>query len=533
MTASLETLLQACHAEPEMLQSQTQQQISLWENWLKPLNDTDPAGEDPSYDDDFQQIREEVNKLSGADTRLICQLAEKLLTTTSKDIRVATYYIWARLHSEGESGLAEGLALLAGLMQRFGQQLHPQRSRSRKAALEWLAGSRISGSLSLYPEVVQADALRTTGALLIIAQHCEQYDESERPVLDSLFTALENRLAQSGGSGAVVPQHASTTPAAHSGSGIPLITLITSGRDLLDQARLLTEYLRDQPDGWLAAHRLMKSVRHDTLHQLPPLDINGRTRLAAPKPEHRVVLKRLYKQQSWRELLEQADSLFSRGVNHLWLDLQWYIHQALLKAGAPYSQWAGIIVHDLYGVLIRLPGLETLAFNDGSPFADEATLNWISREVMGSSVSPGNHYDVMPDCGDTDDILQLEPDVLAVADSEGIQAALVWLQNRPGVITVRQRWLLKLLMARVAEQYSRNEIALHLLKELDSQALSLTMIQWEPVLLFEVRARRLKLLRMKAAYSETEKQCLLPEMEYLLAGLVMLDPVRAAVLCDQ
>jgi type VI secretion system protein VasJ len=31
------------------------------------------------------------------------------------------------------------------------------------------------------------------------------------------------------------------------------------------------------------------------------------------------MLKRLYLQQSWLEILEQADSTFSRGANHLWL----------------------------------------------------------------------------------------------------------------------------------------------------------------------------------------------------------------------
>lgn len=69
-----------------------------------------PAGEDPSYDDDFQQIREEVNKLSGADTDLICSLVEKLLSNTAKDIRVATYYIWARLQRRGKADWPMGLS---------------------------------------------------------------------------------------------------------------------------------------------------------------------------------------------------------------------------------------------------------------------------------------------------------------------------------------------------------------------------------------------------------------------------------------
>ncbi|VTM55230.1 type VI secretion-associated protein, VC_A0119 family [Klebsiella pneumoniae] len=39
----------------------------------------------------------------------------------------------------------------------------------------------------------------------------------------------------------------------------PVLSNITSGQDLLAQARTLTAYLRVQPDGWLAAHRLMKA----------------------------------------------------------------------------------------------------------------------------------------------------------------------------------------------------------------------------------------------------------------------------------
>ncbi len=85
--------------------------------------------------------------------------------------------------------------------------------------------------------------------------------------------------------------------------------------------------------------------------------------------------------------------------------------------------------------------------------------------------------------------------------------------------------------ARVAEQTGKNELALHLLGELDDGATAVTLTQWEPGLLFEVKARRLQLLRMKAGRSEADKARLNPEMELLLAGLVAIDPVKAAVLC--
>lgn len=335
---ALQNLVVACQADETLLRQQAQSRMESWQRWLTPISEINPTGEDPGYDDDFQRIREEVNKLSGIDTGLICQLAEKVLTTEAKDVRVATYYCWARLHQDGETGFAEGLELLAGLLTQYGTQLHPQRERSRKPALEWLAGSRLLDSLLLWPEVVRDDAQRTTGALLLIRDSLETEPEASRPDLSALYSALGARLMKAGGVDAVIPQNASSKtrehPAFHTAEqDAPVLSRITSGQDLLAQARTLTGYLREQPDGWLAAHRLMKSLRHDTLRAIPAPDGEGKTRIEPPRADQRAMLKRLYLQQSWLEILEQADSTFSRGANHLWLDLQWYIHQALIKSG--------------------------------------------------------------------------------------------------------------------------------------------------------------------------------------------------------
>lgn len=530
MMASLTTLLSACQAESESLREQTRQRLGLWENWLQPLSESLPTGEDPGYDDDFQMMREEVNKLSGANTDLICQLAEKLLTTSAKDFRVATYYCWARLHRDGESGLADGLELLAGLLTRFGTQLHPQRDRSRQAALEWLASARMLDSLSLYPEVVREDALRTAGALVLITDTLSESPEEAQPQLNGLYAALESRLMKAGGVDAIVPQNAAIGTASFSiiRSAAPELSRIASGQDLLAQARTLTTYLREQPDGWLAAHRLMKSLRHDTLQSIPAPDAEGKTRIEPPRADQRALLKRLYLQQNWSEMREVADDTFSRGANHLWLDLQWYTHQALLKSGQDVL--AAIIAADLKGLLSRLTGLETLAFNDGSAFADEVTLAWIRQDVM-DEMSGWQDASVSITSVADNDVLGLEPEVLEKADNDGLEAALGWLQTRPGLHSTRDKWLMRLLMARVAEQKGKNDMALHLLGELDSGAQSITLMHWTPELMFEIKSRRLRLLRIKATRSEADKARLQPEIDALLSGLIMLDPACAAVLC--
>ncbi|TDN47174.1 type VI secretion system protein TssA [Scandinavium goeteborgense] len=531
--ATLSTLFSACSQEPQALMEHTRESLNLWDNWLAPINTTLPAGEDISYDDDFQMIREEVNKLSGFNTELICTLAEKLLIHGSKDIRVAAFYVWARLQQEGESGLAQGLTLLAALLGRYNDQVHPCRERPRKAALEWLAGSKVLDTLSLYPEVNTRDFKQVVGALAIISQITDRWAADAQPELGALYGALENRMTQSGGVDAIVPQTSSSgeEPAKHHASAFsPSSSVIHSGRELIDQAKLLAKYLRDQPDGWLAGHRLMKSIRWDTLHQLPGLDAGSSTRLMPPKAEFRAQLKRLYLQQSWVELIEQADRMFAQSVNHLWLDLQWYLHQALQKAGTPWEGWADIVRNDLRCFLNRMPGLEGLAYSDGTAFADEVTLLWINQHVL-DNVDGWGHETENASASAQDDILLLEPEAVAIADKEGIDAALGWLHTRPGGDTSRNRWLLRLLMARLAEQYGKNELATHLLTELDISSGSLTLTDWEPELLFEVKARSLRLLRMKANRSDSDKQRLTPAMDDLLSGLILLDPVRAAVLC--
>lgn len=275
---------------------------------------------------------------------------------------------------------------------------------------------------------------------------------------------------------------------------------------------------------FFSANSTQKPALYDTA------DATANSRINARLP-YIFLLSRIahYLQQNWAEMLETADNAFSRGANHLWLDLQWYIHQALTKSGQ--DTLAGIIAADLKGLLTRLSGLETLAFSDGTPFADDVTLNWIQQSVLDSTGGWGNDTPSAQMSPGNDDILALEPEAVALADSEGPDAALSWLQARPGITTVRQQWLLRLLMGRIAEQYGKNELAVHLFAELGERAGEVTLTNWEPELLFEVQTRHLKLLRLKASRSEADKTRLTPVMDQLLAGLIAVDPARAAVLC--
>jgi type VI secretion system protein VasJ len=526
---SLHTLIATCLGDRDAV-SIARQQASDWESWLLPINAKSPVGQDPGYDDDFQRMREEVNKLSGADVERVIQLAEKLLKHTCKDLRVVTYYLWARLQKDGEAGLADGLNLLAAVVEHYGADVFPARPNSRKMALEWLASGKVLDSLSLHPEVVASDAGRLVAALAWLEHGLGAWPEEQRPALGALYAALSARLTQPGRS----DTEATPYDVSHEGAGqtvAPTVTSVKSARDLLDSGRALATYLREQPQGWLAAHRLMKSLRWDTVHRAPPQEAGGNTRLTPPRGDYRGQLKRLYLQKSWSELLDQIERMYAEGVNHFWLDLQWYLYQALSKQPAPLDKWADLIKRDLGMFLERLPGLDTLSWNDGTPFADETTREWIAQHVSGHRLDQQPPESAMPLLTTDIEVLALEADAMNQADRDGVESALAWLASRPGAGHGRQRWWVRLLMARVAEQHGRSDLALHLLDELDATTPQQTLTEWEPGLSFEVKARLLKLLRVRAQRSDADKPVLARRIEALLTELVAIDPARAAVLC--
>lgn len=535
MTAA-NALLALCLPDEAQQSAQLARQqnlLSKWDNWLRPLAMGNGVGEDPACDDDFQLMREEINKLSGIDTEKLCRLAENILCHTARDLRVVTWYILARLQREGEAGLCEGLQLLTAMLSRYGEHCYPRRINARRAALEWLNGTRIQDVLSLWPAAGCEQTSQTAAVLSLLGRVLEDWPEGERPSLDGLARQLENRLAGSGGLDGLTTSdtHSSeSSPPLLDCSAVPDIA-VKSESEFLSQAKVLSRWLSGQQDGWLASHRLMKAVCWDTVSQLPALDGSGCTRLSPPKADYRAQLKRLYLQQNWMGLVEQAGTMFCEGGNRFWLDLQWYLWQGLTRAGHPWSSLADYIISDLQLLLTRLPGLEQLSWRDGTPFADEVTQVWIAEKVcngipetVGEAIPPVSGEAV-------DDILALEAEAMEKGDRDGPEAALNWLQHCPDMGSLRNRWLQRLIMARVAEQFGRNEMALHLLGELMASASQLTLSDWEPALLFEVQARRLKLLRLKAGRSESNKVRLAPEMDALLAGLIAIDPARAMVLC--
>jgi len=507
----------------------TRARLDAWNTWLTPLSGENGVGRDPGYEDAFFEVKDEAGKLSNIDDASIVRACEQLTKEVGKDLRVAGFYAFARLRQDGPAGFADGLELTAALVDRFGESVHPSRAEARKGALEMLATARILDLLDARGAFAPADLERAIAALDVIVGRTNAWAQGARPNLQALVARFERHddAIQSAEPSASAPIPVS--------SSLPSCGPIVSARDLLDQARTMAAWLRDQENGYLPAARLVRSIRWDTLHEVPPGDASGRTRIEPPRSEIRQHFKRLVLQKQWNELLERVEGAFMEGVNHLWFDLQYFQHVALDNVGAPYNAWRDLLRADFALFLERLPGIERLAFNDGTPFADDATLEWIARHAVVRDLEAGESVASLPVSADADehaagDWPEIEAQARDLSSREGIEAAFAWLDALPGMKTERHRYLQRLVMARVADSAGRADTALALLAELDAASHSLPLTRWEPALVFEVKQQLMRALKTQTTRKDADKIALGSRINELRNELTVLDPARALTL---
>ncbi|CAJ0818180.1 type VI secretion system protein TssA [Ralstonia flaminis] len=489
-----------------------------WDDWLRPISDAAPVGTDPAYDDDFLAIKDEVAKLSDIDDDLIVTTTERLLKHSAKDVRIAAYCVYGRMRRDGAEGVASGLELLSALVDRFGETLLPARAETRRAALEWLAGTTFANRLDRVQGLDDVLLERTLSALALITERTETWPEAARPDLGPLLRRFEDKVD--------APQPSENAPAAQPAS-LPAANEVASTRDLLDRARQMAQFLREQPHGYLASYRLMRCVRWDTLTEAPPHDISGKTRLPGPRSELRAHLQRLILQKQWPELLERVEAAFAEGANHFWLDLQYYAFKAQEQAGGEYAQVRDLVTTDCALMLERLPGLEHLSFADGSPFADDTTREWIARHATVHDMERGDA--VAPIAIDTagTDWAETETQATEMAHQQGTEAAFAWLQRLPAQDGERERFVRQLVMARVAERADKPDVALHLLTTLDAAAQRYQLGTWEPTLAFETKLHLLRLLKVRINRKDADKPTLAARIDVLTGELTAIDPARA------
>jgi type VI secretion system protein ImpA len=128
---------------------------------LRPIPGESPAGEDLSFSAEFDAIQEArrsddatldqgdwVTELKSADWNGVMRQCGDLLESRSKDLRLAAWMAEACTRTDGFAGLADGYRLVAGLCERYWDNLHPAAEEGeqelRVGNLSWMLSQSIA-----------------------------------------------------------------------------------------------------------------------------------------------------------------------------------------------------------------------------------------------------------------------------------------------------------------------------------------------------------------------------------------------------
>ena len=375
--------------------------MDLTELGKKPISETDPAGDDIRYEPEFEELQQQIDKLSiasaggtGIDWNRVMALSGTILEEKSKNIQVATYLAAALIETSQFQGLADGLAVIKDLAENFWDTMYPplKRLRGRLNAVAWWA-DRAEAFLNGYdptplpPELVDGAKTNLSDLDRMLSEKSD-----DAPILSRVQGLIErlpvqapaaSEAPQAGQAPATQPRPAAPAPTVSAAdSGPSVASDLASDQDasaMLDSglARLLkvSDYYMQQDLSKPLPYRLNRIAAWLTVDQLPISD-KGITPLSPPDPMVRNAIENLVSSRDYEGVVRACEARVEEYL--FWLDMSRISAQALDALGGRYQAAQDVLAMETALFAKRLSGLENMCFSDGTPFADPETKAWLA-----------------------------------------------------------------------------------------------------------------------------------------------------------
>ena len=533
---------------------------------LAPVPGDARAGRDARDDPRAELLRDEMLKDEYARRNwpIVEEASRGLLTSITKDLVIATFWAGAAFETAGLPGLADGLALLDGLLAGYWDDMFPPvaRRKARENALDNFyqhIGTRLGAHATAEPD--EADVLRACAALLeqlhATAQTRYSPPPPNRVVRDAiarlLATIREARPAEPDpvAAPAEKPQPAgppkpltakppvpSTNPSVPSDSIEPP-RAGASVDDLLKSLGAATQHLpkiasalrRQQPADPLA-YRLLRTAIWLRVSEPTP-DPQGRGPVDPLPPAMRSQCEAMARAGRWAELLDASESALGQTPQRFALDLQRHTAAALAALGHTAARTA--VLAEVAALLRRMPTLPALQSRDGTPLADAETLAFLAAESLHSATPDPIAWTTAPKpaasnlsptpgpSGPPTDEVASARRRLATGDRAG---AIAQLQHAADTAaSPRERFEKRTALALLTLEAGLIPVARAQLASLEREAHERRLADWEPRLVSQILSSLVTCLRASKGPADPADPA---ELQRVFDQLCVLDPAAAA-----
>jgi type VI secretion system protein VasJ len=407
--------------------------MELQDVGITPVSPDKPAGSDPGYEPEFEQLQAEIDRLSapsadgqGVDWDKVVALSRTILEGKGKHLQTAGYLAVALMKKNGLQGLGVGAKIFSDVVTTFWDDLWPakNRMRGRVNAIGWykeqvqafvsdfttdaafpkdfvdgLARSFDSLDAFLADKVPDAPSFRELARFASMlpveaapaapagadAATGQATDAGQGPGVQAGQagggggqTAAPGQAARPAAQAAARPAAAPPKPAAPAPADDPEAWAKFAQQQMIAAAGVLLSkdvtdpraYLLSRWGAWLSVDG-------------PPPAEKGQTMIPPPDSAIAGALGQLVAGGQFEEAARQAESLLPAYL--FWFDLSWVSAQALESSGAKGRAALEVVKAQTGLYAARVKGVENMTFSDGTPFARPATKAWLKTIEPGAS----------------------------------------------------------------------------------------------------------------------------------------------------
>jgi type VI secretion system protein VasJ len=509
------------------------QKVNKIESLLAPISSELPTGTLAIYEPDYELVKKQIDILSAPDPSSISWSTVmthcgSLLQDKSKDLTLTSYYVVAKFEVDKFQGLEHGVELLAGILERYWENLFPElrRKRGRINALIWML-EKLEISLKKIPAVVEDK--ESIQAILANTKKIEEILEEKledmapqlatvNRLLTSLLSGLPKPMQQSTSDAKIAegesgksnkPTHTQNdtqTAGAIKNTSPDLATSKLASATITDNKTAIIKLASDSDALEImrgvqknlmkvASHYQSISLKDHRSYQLsrmaswllvdeaPMHNGDGITPFSAPPKQQRDALDKKLSNKEFELLLRDAELQFIQ--NPYWLDSHRYSFMAMEGLGDDFSLAKRFIVDELKAFIARFPEILDLKFKNGVGFAGDDTLRWIMQFTSQKAQADVSIRTAANDIGK--ELQKVVGEATVLAGKGKFKEGLVLFQNTlTDVVTERDRFMLHLQQAIYCFNADHLEIAVPQLEYLDAQSKKFSLQAWEPELVAEL-----------------------------------------------
>lgn len=487
-----------------MTPEQHEQIVALGRN---PVSDASPVGEPVRYDEIFEQLQAQMDRiasLSGEEVnwRAVVDLSTEILKNKSKDLLVMTYLTLGLFETEGYAGLVAGFDAYRELLAKYWEGCFPKIKppQGRYNALQYLSDKILvqvelkGGQAKRMPAANEKEAVHKCAdacAALDQAVSTAFQSQPESPNMIPLtraFKALKEKVgplvtapppaaaAPAGAptdEGAAAPS-APAAGAAGSGGGVAIPDQFKNATQAVQAIKAIAKYFLGQDNKDPTGYRLMRTAMFGPISEPPKDKI-----IPGPPAQRRQFFENLASSGNWPQLLTEAEGQFA--TTPLWLDLQRFSALALKGLGPAYKAAHDAVVLEVVALFGRMPALFDVSFKEGAAFADGATKAWLDEAAASSGGGGGGGGRAGGAAGDPVDAAVGGAKKL-LAESKPLEAIALLSAQAAASGAGRDRFRAQLALGSLCLDMNKLPLAQSILEGLESQIDQYRLEEWEPSL---------------------------------------------------